>query len=274
MMALEKRLRAHVEALAAGPRVPGTAEHTRARAYIESQLQPLGHATRVERFLGGVNLHTKASGRRFIVGAHYDSVVGSPGADDNASGVAALLEVARVAIAQPFPIPVEFVAYDQEENGLTGSRAHCRGLERERGNVAGMMSLEMLGFTGVDQVFVPGVETSRTQGDSLAVVANHESAHLLEMWDELSTTLPLELVVAAADSEAGALSSLSDHGSFWDAGYAALIVTDTAFLRNPHYHRASDRPETLDYEFLSLATEAVVAALRKATIPSSSPHGH
>jgi Zn-dependent M28 family amino/carboxypeptidase len=270
MTALEKRLRAHVEALAAAPRVPGTAEHSRARAYVESQLRLFGHETRVERFLGGSNVHTKASGRRLVVGAHYDSVVGSPGADDNASGVAAMLEVARVAIAQPFPVAVEFVAYDQEENGLTGSRAHCRGLERERADITGMMSLEMLGFTGDDQVFVPGVETSRTKGDFLAIVANHESAHLLEMFDELETALPLELVVVAADSEAGALSSLSDHGSFWDAGYAALIVTDTAFLRNPHYHRASDRPGTLDYEFLSLSTEAVIAALRRA---GGSPRG-
>ncbi len=263
MTALEKRLRAHVEALAAAPRVPGTAEHAQARAYIESQLRSCGHETRVDRFPGGFNLHTKATGLRLIVGAHYDSVPGSPGADDNASGVAAMLEVARAAVDRPFPMRVEFVAYDQEEMGLTGSRAHCERLERERDDIAGMMSLEMLGFTGDDQVFVPGVETSRTKGDFLAVVANHESAHLLEMFDELVIPLPLELVVAASDSEAGALSSLSDHGSFWDAGYPALIVTDTAFLRNPHYHRATDQPETLNYEFLALSTEAVIAALRR-----------
>jgi aminopeptidase YwaD len=263
MNALEKRLRAHVEALASAPRVPGTAEHTQARAYVESQLRSFGHETRIDRFPGGFNLHTKASGSRFIVGAHYDSVPGSPGADDNASGVAALLEVARAAIERPFPVAVEFVAYDQEENGLAGSLAHCDRLGRERSDIAGMMSLEMLGFTGVDQVFVPGIETSRTQGDFLAVVANHESAHLLEMFDELQPSLPLELVVAASDSEAGALSSLSDHGSFWDAGYPALIATDTAFLRNPHYHRATDLPATLNYEFLSLSTETVIAALRR-----------
>jgi Zn-dependent M28 family amino/carboxypeptidase len=262
MTALETRLRAHVAALAAAPRVPGTPEHTRARAYIEGQLRSFGYETFVDCFLGAFNVHARAAGRRFIVGAHYDSVIGSPGADDNASGVAAMLEVARAARNQPFPAPVEFVAYDQEENGLTGSRAHCVRLMREQTDVAGMMSLEMLGFTAKHQVFVRGVETSRTEGDFLAVVANHESAHLLEMFDELETAPPLELIVAAADSEAGALASLSDHGSFWDAGYPALIVTDTAFLRNPHYHRASDRPETLNYEFLALSTEAVISALR------------
>ncbi len=263
MPALEKRLREHVEALAAAPRVPGTPGHAKARAYIESQLRSFGHETRVDPFPGGFNVHTKAAGPRFIVGAHYDTVPGSPGADDNASGVAAMLEVARGAIDMAFPVLVEFVAYDQEENGLTGSRVHCERLAPEPDAIAGMIPLEMLGFTGDDQVFVPGVETSRTKGDFLAVVANHESAHLLEMFDELEAPVPLELVVAASDSEAGALSSLSDHGSFWDAGYPALIVTDTAFLRNPHYHRASDRPGTLDYAFLSLSTEAVIAALRR-----------
>jgi Zn-dependent M28 family amino/carboxypeptidase len=263
MTALETRLRAHIEALAAAPRVPGTAEHARARDYVKGQLRAFGYETHVVPFVGGSNVHTRAAGRPFIVGAHYDSVVGSPGADDNASGVAAMLEVARAAMDRPFPVPVEFVAYDQEENGLIGSRAHCDRLVREGAAIAGMMSLEMLGFTSRDQVFVPGVETSRTEGDFLAVVADHASAHLLEMFEELATALPLELVVAAADSEAGALSSLSDHGSFWDAGYPALIVTDTAFLRNPHYHRASDRPETLNYEFLTLSTEAVVSALRR-----------
>jgi Zn-dependent M28 family amino/carboxypeptidase len=188
-------------------------------------------------------------------------VPGSPGADDNASGVAALLEVARAAVERPFPIEVEFVAYDQEEAGLLGSHAHCGWIARDDTSVAGMMSLEMLGYTGEGQVVIPGVDTARTRGDFLAVVANHESAHLLEMFEGLDPQL-LELVVAAEDSLAGMASSLSDHGSFWDAGHPALIVTDTAFLRNPHYHRGSDTPATLDYGFLARSTEAVISALR------------
>lgn len=265
MPTLEDRLRAHVETLAGTPRVPGTGEHAQARAYIDAQLRSFGYETCLVPFPfpTGVNVHTAARGARLVVGAHYDSVVGSPGADDNASGVAAMLEVARACRATPLAVPIEFVAYDQEENGLVGSRDHCDRLGRERDDVLGMLSLEMLGFTGDDQVFVPGVVTSRTKGDFLAVVANHESAHLLEMFDELETNLPLELVVAAADSEAGALSSLSNHGSFWDAGCPALIVTDTAFLRNPHYHRATDVPSSLDYAFMARSTEVVIEALRR-----------
>ena len=250
--------------LAAAPRVPGTAEHAQARAYIESQLRSFGHATHVDCVPRRLQRAHEGLRPRLVVGAHYDSVPGSPGADDNASGVAAMLEVARAAIEPAVPrcrwssSPTTRKRWGSPEAARTAIAS-----KRERDDVAGMMSLEMLGFTGDDQVFVPGVETSRTKGDFLAMVANHESAHLLEMFDELVTSLPLELVVAASDSEAGALSSLSDHGSFWDAGYPALIVTDTAFLRNPHYHRASDRPGTLNYEFLTLSTEAVVAALRR-----------
>jgi Zn-dependent M28 family amino/carboxypeptidase len=271
MSPLEDRLRAHVEALAHSPRVPGTVDHARARAYIEEQLRSFGCETLLVSFTSGVNVHTRARGRRLVVGAHYDSVVGSPGADDNASGVAAMLEVARACRRAALPVPVEFVAYDQEESGLVGSRAHCDRLGRERAEVLGMVSLEMLGFTGDDQVFVPGVVTSRTKGDFLAVVANHESAHLLEMFDELDPTVPLELVVAAADSEAGALASLSDHGSFWDAGCPALLVTDTAFLRNPHYHRSTDVPATLDYAFLAGSTQTVIEALGRFRVPSRVP---
>jgi Zn-dependent M28 family amino/carboxypeptidase len=263
MSALEGRLRAHVEALASAPRVPGSHQHALARAYIDDQLRSLGYETSLVPFASGTNVHTQARGARLVVGAHYDSVGGSPGADDNASGVAALLEVARACHEVKLPVPIEFVAYDEEENGLVGSRAHCDALARERSDILGMISLEMLGFTGDDQVFVPGVVTSRTKGDFLAVVANHESAHLLEMFDELETTLPIELVVAGADTEAGALASLSDHGSFWDAGSPALLVTDTAFLRNPHYHRSTDVPATLDYAFMARSTDAVIGALRR-----------
>ena len=123
----------------------------------------------------------------------------------------------------------------------------------------------MLGFTGEDQVFVPGVETSRTRGDFLAVVANDKSAHLLNMFDGLKTSLPIERVVAPSGTDAGELSHLSDHGSFWATGFPALLVTDTALLRNPHYHRSTDLPATLDYTFLKESAEAVLQALRRFT---------
>ncbi len=191
--------------------------------------------------------------------------MGSPGADDNASGVAAVLEVARAYSGMTPTMCVEFVAYDLEESGLLGSHEHCGQLLRDKADVIGMLSLEMLGFTGEDQVFVPGVETSRTRGDFLAVVANDRSAHLLETFEGLETALPMERVVAPKGTDADELSQLSDHGSFWATGFPALLVTDTALLRNPHYHRATDRPATLDYTFLRESADAVLQALRRFT---------
>jgi aminopeptidase YwaD len=264
----EAALRAHVDRLAATPRVLGTKEHAAARAYIREQLASFGYSPREAPFgrHGGTNVHATRGGPGgplFVVGAHYDSVVGSPGADDNASGVAALLEIARsLAVAAP-GVSLEFVAYDQEENGLAGSRAHCLALQRDRVDVAGMLSLEMLGFTGDDQIAPPGVATTRERGDFLAVVANTPSADLLRMFEGLESLVPMERVVAPEETEAAVLAGLSDHGSFWTMGWPALLVTDTALLRNPHYHAHSDRPETLDYTFLARATEAVLAAVRR-----------
>lgn len=266
----EPNLRAHVEKLARSPRVPGTWEHANACAYIESQLRMFGYETRrvPSAQSRGVNVHATVGDRRkrlFVVGAHYDTVAGSPGADDNASGVAAMLEVARAYAGAEPTMCVEFVAYDMEESGLLGSRAHCWQLRRSKANIVGMLSLEMLGFTGEDQVFVPGVQISRSRGDFLAVVANGKSARLLKMFEGLETTLPMERVVAPKGTDAGALSQLSDHGSFWATGFPALLVTDTALLRNPHYHRSTDVPKTLDYRFLQQSADVVLQALRRFT---------
>jgi aminopeptidase YwaD len=266
----EARVRAHVEMLAAAPRVPSTPEHAAARSYIDAQLRSSGYETRQVRdpLRGGVNVHAVKGdpGKpRFVVGAHYDSVVGSPGADDNASGVAALLEVARDFAASSPTMCVEFVAYDLEENGLVGSHAHCQQLKRDNHQVAGMLSLEMLGFTGEQQILVPGVITSRVRGDFLAVVANETSAHLLDLFEGADGPLPIERVVAPEGTEAGELSQLSDHGSFWSAGWPALLVTDTAMLRNPHYHAKTDVPASLNYTFLAQSARAVLFALLRFT---------
>jgi Zn-dependent M28 family amino/carboxypeptidase len=266
----EPDLRAHVETLARTPRVPGTEHHAVAGAYIEARLEMFGYEPLLVQGASGegVNVHARRGDRNrplFVVGAHYDTVAGSPGADDNASGVAVLLEVARAFAAVDPTVCIEFVAYDLEESGLRGSREHCGHLRRREADVAGMLSLEMLGFTGEGQVFVPGVQTSRSKGDFLAVVANDKSAHLLKMFEGLGTSLPMECVVAPDGTEAGALSQLSDHGSFWAAGFPALLVTDTAFLRNPHYHRPTDLPATLDYAFLKQSADAVLEAIARFT---------
>lgn len=275
-------LRQHVEALARRPRVPGTRAHAGAAAYVLEAFQRYGYDGSVDRGDGGDNVvasHGDPKAPLVVVGAHYDSVEGSPGADDNASGVAALLEVARAfaesppALAANDPrVHVQFVAFDQEELGLLGSRAYCRALQGRGANVVAMMSLEMLGFTSAYQTMVPGISVSSKQGDFLAVVANTESEHLLAAFQRGRAMravtahrpdLPLECVRVNRGTEAAALARLSDHGAFWDASWPALLVTDTAFLRNPHYHMPSDTPDTLDYAFLLQSAQKVAEALRR-----------
>jgi Zn-dependent M28 family amino/carboxypeptidase len=285
------RLRQHVEALARSPRVPGTDAHARAAAYIQDQLRSCGLAPRVEGDAGsGENIVAEYGLPEwpvFVVGAHYDSVEGSPGADDNASGVAALLEIARVVAGPSLPperrssVRVQFVAFDREEMGLVGSTAYCDALRRTRADVRGMMSLEMLGFTADAQTMVPGVDVESTRGDFLAVVGDARSRGLLAAFQLERSPLPvdwgapvslaIECVVVERGTVAAGLARLSDHGAFWAAGWPALLVTDTAFLRNPHYHRASDTPDTLDYGFLRRSAQKVTEALLYlTTTPTSS----
>jgi Zn-dependent M28 family amino/carboxypeptidase len=266
-------LQRHVETLARHPRVPGTREHAAAASYVLAELRRSGLGARIDRTASGGDNVIAEWGRPgsplVVVGAHYDSVEKSPGADDNASGVAALLEVARTFAAdvegrspEGGSVRVQFVAFDREEMGLLGSQAHCARLASERAPVLGMMSLEMLGFTSPHQTLVPGVPVARQAGDFLAVVANARSGHLLRAFVvEDAAGVPIEKVRVDEGAEATALAGLSDHGAFWDRGWPALLVTDTAFLRNPHYHGDSDTPDTLDYGFLHRSTEAVAAAL-------------
>src|ERR1051326_8450880 len=159
LTALEVNLRQHVTALARTPRPPGSAEHRQASSHIRRHLQQAGFTVQDGPFhLGGVdglNLLTQSVPERsdlplFIVAAHYDSIPNSPGADDNASAVAALLEVARllrgfVDGASSWGARLQLVAYDLEEYGLIGSSVHSRELKQSKTALRGMVSLEMLG---------------------------------------------------------------------------------------------------------------------------------
>lgn len=286
LAALADRLRAHVAALAASPRTPGSAAHAQARAYVHRHLTQAGflvqEARSREAGLEVVNLLTRTAPDRddlplVVVGAHYDSVAGSPGADDNASAVAALLELAAWIgpRLQGDPAPaaaLQLAAYDLEEYGLVGSFVHCRDLHQRGAPLRGMISLEMLGYTdsrpgsqGLPPHLVglyPNVATF------IGVVGNEASADLLrvvvgKMKD--APGLPVEFIAVPGAGHALGETRLSDHSSFWDRGYPALMITDTSFFRNPHYHRPSDTPETLDYPFLAKVTagvrEAVTALL-------------
>ena len=213
------------------------------------------------------------SGPRFIIGAHVDTVPGSPGADDNASGVASLLEISRIIARQPAPPPVEFVAFTLEELGMVGSAHYATMLRRAKIGVLGMLSLEMLGFTeSQGRQNYPWFLRNRFPaiGNYLGLAGNRRSRSLLEMVARSMRSiegLPIETLILPGNGWAFPEARLSDHSPFWDRGYPALLLTDTAFFRNPHYHQPSDTIETLDLAFLEKATQGLLAAI--GTLASS-----
>jgi aminopeptidase YwaD len=205
---------------------------------------------------------------RIMIGAHYDSVPFSPGADDNASGVAILLEAARVCAEPGLALrrPVEFVAFGAEEEGCIGSCRYADHLRRADADVAVMVSLECLGYTDArpnSQRVPPGLPIAvPDRGTFLGVIGNRAAQGLVTLMEAAvrASAPELHAIGLVVDDNGRQLPAtrLSDHAPFWDRGYPALMLTDTAFLRNPHYHRAHDLPETLDVEFMTRVARSVV----------------
>jgi aminopeptidase YwaD len=199
----------------------------------------------------------------FILGAHYDTVPGSPGADDNASGVAVLLEMARNIQSVSLKGTVRLIAFSLEEYDYIGSTHYVESLKKGKEVILGMISLEMVGFTGSGQDYPPYLEPKYypNVGDFIAIVGNERSQKLLEKVCQSFKThipqLPLEFLMVPGNGEGMEEVRLSDHSVFWDEGFPALLVTDTSFLRNPNYHLPSDRIETLNFEFMQKVATGV-----------------
>jgi Zn-dependent M28 family amino/carboxypeptidase len=192
----------------------------------------------------------------FILGAHYDTVPGSPGADDNASAIAVLLEVARNIQKVHLGSTLRLIAFSLEEYGYIGSTYYAERARREGEKMMGMISLEMVGFTNSRQNYPSYINPKYypNVGDFIGLIGNERSKTLLEKVVQSFKTyipqLPTEFLLVPGNGEGMEEVRLSDHSPFWDQGFAALMVTDTAFLRNPHYHLPSDTMETLDFEFI------------------------
>ena len=193
---------------------------------------------------------------RVVIGAHYDARGPHPGADDNASGTAALLEIARLLRASPPPARVELAFYSNEEYGLLGSEAHAAAAR----DVRAMVSLEMLGCFDQPQQFPFGALKLLypSRGDYIVVVGRLEDALLVR---ELKAALLGNGAPARSIDAPELIPGIgdSDHSSFWRAGVRAAMVTDTAWYRNPRYHTARDTPETLDYARMARIAEGIAA---------------
>jgi hypothetical protein len=221
----------------------------------------------------GVNLLLPLPGRQpelppLLVGAHYDGPPQSPGADDNATGVAVLLEMARRWSAEPPRRPVWLVAFDQEEQGpdgpLLGSKALATDLAACQQPLHLMLSLEMLGFTSPHQRYPLAAMRwlYGSRGDFIALVANGRALPLLPgLARRLARHVPTKVLPVPLRGLPLPETRRSDHSPFWDQGYNAVMVTDTSFLRNPHYHRPSDTVASLDLPFLAAVCEGLIAGL-------------
>ena len=280
--ALVTRLQEHLHQVAR-ERDPylATAGHFFVQQYIQTQLEQWGTVERHDFTLqnGGRIHHNlvlnlpgtsthKAHQGMILMGAHYDAVPGTPGADDNASGVAALLELARIFATQPARRPIRLVAFDLEEYGMKGSDAYAAQAWQAHEPIRLMLSLEMLGYFCTapnTQIYPPGLKYFYpTTGDFIALVGNLTTLpDLLSLSRHLRKAgVPCQWLPAADNGKFVAATRLSDHSPFWDRGYRAMMVTDTAFLRNPHYHQPSDRIETLDLNKMAGICEGLAAGLR------------
>ena len=272
---LDERLRAHVSAIASSEHNTGTPlELERAAAYIETALVQAGYKpTRQEYAAGGqrvrnieVAVGNVAAGKRpdriFIVGAHYDSAPGAPGANDNGSGTAAVLELARLLknVQLSAGTELRFVLFVNEEppwfmGEQMGSMVHAAEMKRQGQPVKAALVLETLGYytdAPNSQQLPPGLEGRYpSTGNFIAFVGTLESSSLVRealAAFRANADFPAEGLAAPAHTTG---VTLSDHSSYNRHGYPALMITDTAFMRYPYYHTAQDTPDKLDYESMA-----------------------
>jgi Zn-dependent M28 family amino/carboxypeptidase len=243
-------------------------------AFTELGYQPVAHPYPVGRYrvqnIEAVKPGAPETDEIIVLGGHHDSVWGSPGANDNASGVAALLELARWLRTQPVTREVRFVAFVNEESpyfysDAMGSLRYARQAAAQGDRIQAMLSLETIGYYSTEansqrypfpfRLFYP------SQGNFIGFVGNLRSRALVRQAIasfRASAQFPSEGVAAP-----GGLTGIgwSDHWSFWQAGYRAIMVTDTALFRYAPYHTPGDRPERVDTESLARVVDGLRAVV-------------
>jgi len=260
-----------------GERHPdGSPAFLRASAqYLRERLTGLGLAVTMQPFPRADDVYenviasassSSGTGAPLIVAAHYDTVAGSPGADDNASALAVLLDVARQAMEHRPARPIHFIAFCLEEENLSGSRAYVARLAAAQDRIQGAIVLECVGYARHEegtQKIPPGVPLPvPTVGNFLAVIGNQGSHALTETVEQaMRPYLPVVPLIVPGNGELLPDTRRSDHTSFWEAGCPAVMLTDTANFRNPHYHRPTDTFDTLNLPFMASVADAVTAAV-------------
>lgn len=297
-----QKLEEHVAFLAQAPRTPGSAHLAASRDHCAERLRALGY--RVERqdviadgFVGQNVIGTRPGAtlpdEAVIVSAHIDSVPACLGADDNASGVAAALETARLLAQAPHARTAVVACWDLEEVGLLGARAYAQRAAASGQDIRVSFVYESVGFAtdAPGSQRVPGgealfgrffprqlarLEAAQWRGDFIAIAADAKGAFTPKGGapfaadvQQAAAAIGIEALFVEIDPLlAGVFSDVlrSDHAAFWEQNYSAVLITDTANLRNPHYHcrGGQDSPATLDFDFARKITQATASAARRA----------
>jgi Zn-dependent M28 family amino/carboxypeptidase len=255
----------------------------RAADYIAAQLVESGYAPEAHPFdVSGTRVNNldavlRGTSRRdeiVVVGAHYDSVSGCPGANDNATGVAAVLELAHRLARTPGSRTIRFAAFVNEEppffqTANMGSVVYANAAKARGDRIVGMLSLETMGYyseeKGSQQYPAAVAMLYPDVGNFIALVANVGSARLLmDARRAFKSRTPFPVQSAAVPAAIPGVG-WSDHWAFWQAGYAAMMVTDTAPFRYPWYHTANDTPDRIDYEKLAQVVDGLEAVIESLT---------
>ena len=288
----QQSLERHVRVLAdtIGERHMGIYENLTAAAnYIDSSMGPLnmgydvGYQTYQVAGKEVANLEvtlrgTSRPGEIIVVGAHYDTVPGSPGANDNGTGVAALLALAHALAGDPQARTIRFVAFVNEEAPFfrtdhMGSYVYARAAHRRGDNIAAMIALETMGYFTDEpgsQRLPEGIPDGLypDQGNFIAFVGNEASAAAMgQARAAFQGASPVPVEMLAAPEPLLDVAGMSDHWSFWQFDYPAFMITDTAPFRYPHYHLPTDTPDRIDFETFTEVVKGVEAALREIANP-------
>ena len=257
-----------------------------AEAYLHRQFSEAGLTATTQHFQALGNTYHNVIGTALpdtepfqsapplILAAHFDTVQGSPGADDNASALAVMLQIARRVRAMKLARPIHCIAFNLEEENLLGSSAYTAMLRKNRDTIHGAIVLECVGYASHhehSQKIPPGIPISvPTTGNFLAVIGN-ERSHILtgSVAKAMQSHLPIVPLIVPGNGEQLPDTRRSDHTSFWEQGFPAVMLTDTANFRNPHYHRPTDTLDTLNLDFIASVAEGLMAAVIELAIRPS-----
>jgi len=281
-----------------GPRHYSTAPEnlTAVRNYVSNAFNSANLQTEAQNFQFASTTMQNIIGRKpgakdesitFIIDGHFDGVSGSPAADDNGSAVSGMLEALRILSQYSFEHSIRFIGFDAEELGLIGSSNYVQTGIKSYEDIQGVLNLEMIGYfsdqpnsqnlpTGFNILFpalYQEIVNDEFKGNFIVNIGNTTSNPLINAFSSAAATYVPQLKVLNAEvpgnGEIVPDLRRSDHASFWDGGFQAVLLTDTAEFRNDNYHTANDEISTLDLSFMQQVVQTTLATVAKLAVPIS-----